>query len=650
MTSEMDLNQSPIVHVIGGTDHELLSLYERLEHSGLNTMMLNADQSFRDLITELEEIRPESGFDEIHIYGPGKPGRQRLGRGEITARSLRKQKKLWQQLGEMGHKGSDLLLYGCKLAQGQQGEALISKIGKITGLDVAASDDITGLDASTSRSDWELEVTFGSVSASPASIVKGWSGQLDWRSQRDDGKASEIDMDPLVWTECPNDSSPTKQCATLVVPLDYDRPEQGSVNIAMARVPATGANPIGSLFNNPGGPGGSGLAALDSITQRYSKKIKKQFHIVSWDPRGIGETTPTLQSCQQLFPVLNETGKVDWADGLRKSRKQWRKANQACQSENSEFINHLGTSNVARDLNRMRQAVGDEKLTFHGMSYGTRIGYTYAEMYPENVRAMVLDGNINPSGDVKDLARSAVGADLALDFVNKNVPSVAKAFKRGDRILSRKPIDLASGEKFTRWDYRELVISWLASSVYDQIPKIAELVKKAYSGGTESEEAKETFASIKKTSNSNAGGMFSVVNSLDYSDRPSKAEQAALVKNAASKGPLSGSMALSYAAAWVGFELDPDPVPNMSRESLQAKVAEIPVVIVNATKDVYTPKFWAKEMNKVFKNKAFIQQRNTTHCIWGKGAPCVDQPINKFVLTGKLPNSRMCAWPGSDKS
>ncbi|MFL0789969.1 MAG: DUF4347 domain-containing protein, partial [Prochlorococcus sp.] len=119
----MDLNQSPIVHVIGGTDHELLSLYERLEHSGLNTMMLNADQSFRDLITELEEIRPESGFDEIHIYGPGKPGRQRLGRGEITARSLRKQKKLWQQLGEMGHKGSDLLLYGCKLAQGQQGEA-----------------------------------------------------------------------------------------------------------------------------------------------------------------------------------------------------------------------------------------------------------------------------------------------------------------------------------------------------------------------------------------------------------------------------------------------------------------------------------------------------------------------------------------------
>ena len=118
------------------------------------------------------------------------------------------------------------------------------------------------------------------------------------------------------------------------------------------------------------------------------------------------------------------------------------------------------------------------------------------------------------------------------------------------------------------------------------------------------------------------------------------------MKKAASKGPLSGSLALSYSTAWDGFELDPDPVPNMSLKHLKAKVANVPVVIVNATKDVYTPKFWAKDMNQAFKNKAFIQQRNTTHCLWSKGDPCVDQPIDKFVLTGKMPNSKICAWPG----
>ena len=645
MTLNINQNNSSIVHIIRGSDPQLLSLHQRFESSGLNTLVLTADQSFRNLLKTLEDIRPQSGFDEIHLYGPGRPGRQRLGRGEITDESLKTQKRLWQRLGQMGDKDSDILLYGCNLAKGQEGRELVSKIGKLTGFDVAASDDITGMDPSTNRSDWDLEVTVGSISATPPAIAKEWTGQLDWKSQREDRSKSETDKNLLVWTECPSESSPTKQCATLDVPLDYERPEEGSVNIAMARVPATGANPTGSLFYNPGGPGGSGLAILDSISQRYSKKIKQKFHIVTWDPRGIGETTPTLQSCQQLFPVLDETGKVDWDNGLKKSRKQWRRANQACQSENSQFINNLGTRNVARDLNKMRQAVGDAELTFHGMSYGTRIGYTYAAMFPNQVRALVLDGNINPSGNFADLANSAVGADIALDFVNRHAPSVAEAFQRGDKILSRQPIELPSRKHFTRWDYREQVISWLAGNAYDQIPIIAEKVSKAHNGGTESEEAKEILASIKKSSNTNAGGIFSVVNSIDYADRPNQSEQAALVKNAANKGPLSGSLALSYAAAWVGFELDPDPVPNMSLKQLQDKVANVPVVIVNATKDVYTPKFWAKEMNKAFKNKAFIQQRNTTHCIWAKGDPCVDKPIDKFVLTGMMPNSRICAWP-----
>ena len=600
------------------------------------------EDAFQDLLSRLQQVRPQSGSSEIYLYGLGELGKQGLVAEQTSLKRWKEQKDFWQKLGDMGREGADILLYGSSLVAGRKSRKLISRIEKITGLDVASFDDITGLNLSNTVPDWDLKVIFGATPAKPSSFAENWSGQLDWTSHEDHAERSPREIELLDWTECPNESSPTKQCATLEVPLDYVRPEQGTVSIAMARIPATGKKTIGSLFMNPGGPGASGLAALDSTAQRYSDKIKRKFHIVSWDPRGIGETTPTLQSCQQLFPVLDETGKINWNDGLRKSRNQWRNANQACQNENSEFINYLGTRSVARDLNRMRQAVGDPKLTFHGKSYGTRIGYTYAQMYPNKVRALVLDGNINPSGDYTDLARSAIGADLALDFVSKHDRSVAKAFKSGDRILGRQPIELKSGEKFTRWDYREFVTAVLAQSAYDQIPKISELVAKANASGKQSLEAKEIFASIKKTYNSNAGGMFSVVNSLDYSDRPSKKEQAGLVKSASSKGPLSGSLALSYAAAWVGFDLEPDPVPNMTLEQNKAKVADVPVVIVNATKDVYTPKFWAEEMNRAFKNKAFIQQRNTRHCIWSYGDPCVDQPIDTFILKGKLPNSKTC--------
>ena len=451
----------------------------------------------------------------------------------------------------------------------------------------------------------------------------------------------------LVWTDCPKEQAPTQQCATLDVPLDYDRPSRGTVTLAIVRVPATGPDPVGSLFFNPGGPGGSGVAALAYEAGQMSAEIKQQFHIVSWDPRGIGETTPTLKSCDSPFPVLPTTGKVNWTKALDRTSKQLRKANRACQRKNSAFIDYLGTRNVVRDLNRMRAAVGDQKLTYHGASYGTRIGYTYAAMFPNKVRAMVLDGNINPSGSYANLSASAVGPDLALDFVKKYAPDVFSDFKRGDRILRDKAITVAPGVKFTRWDYRELTTKLLSKNVQiSQIPFLAQKVQVAAAGGEGSQAAKETLAGLIPTSNSNAGGPFSVVNCLDYADRPGKKAQANAVTDAASQGPLGGQLALSYAPGCAGLDLKPEPVPDMSRGRLRDKVADIPVVISNATKDVYTPKFWAKQMKKAFKTQTFIQRHGTQHVIWGGDDNCVGPPIDSYVLTRQLPFPRTCAWPG----
>ena len=121
--------------------------------------------------------------------------------------------------------------------------------------------------------------------------------------------ASDVERGQLTWSDCSDETSPTRQCATLEVPLDYDRPNRGTVALAMARVPASGPNPIGSLFFNPGGPGGSGTAVLDYDVSQMSEDMKERFHIVSWDPRGVGQTTPKLESCDNPFPVLPATGK-----------------------------------------------------------------------------------------------------------------------------------------------------------------------------------------------------------------------------------------------------------------------------------------------------------------------------------------------------
>lgn len=458
---------------------------------------------------------------------------------------------------------------------------------------------------------------------------------------------SSSESESLQWTECADAGSPAKECATLVVPLDYDKPNGRKAQIAMSRIPAASGDPIGSLFFNPGGPGGAGAAIVSKIASGFSEDILDRFNIVSWDPRGIGDSKPALQSCDMPLPILNQTGPVKWSRSLERTVKQLGKANRKCQRLNEDFINHLGTKNVARDLERMRIAVGDSQLSYYGASYGTRIGYTYAVMFPNRVRAMVLDGNISPKSDYADLVTGARGPDLALDFLKKNSRATYKAFKRGDRALQEQTVRLDAGERFTRWDYRQVTIDLLTKTVQlRQIPLLAEKVEEALSEGPEAEEARRILSSLKPETNQNAGGPFSVVNCLDYAERIGQSTQLNSVKKMDKGGPLGGLLAMSYAPGCSGLKLNPEPVPDMSSKRLRARVAEIPVVLANATRDTLTPKFWAKKMKSAFAQQSFIQQHSTQHVIWLGNDSCVTDPIDNYVINRKSPNPRTCAWRG----
>lgn len=211
----------------------------------------------------------------------------------------------------------------------------------------------------------------------------------------------------LHWKPCHEQAGPRWECARAKVPLDYDRPRGRNIRIAMVRRQATEPDHrIGSLFFNPGGPGELGidfvLTATDSIYG--TPELTERFDLVGFDPRGIGRSTPytcwgnEAQRRRDLdiaFPYapLTEAEIPVWqARDERFAR--------ACHRRGGRLNGHMSTTNVARDLDLLRRAVGDDRLNFVGYSYGTFLAAIYANVFPDKVRAVVADGVVDPIANV----------------------------------------------------------------------------------------------------------------------------------------------------------------------------------------------------------------------------------------------------------
>ncbi|MDQ6698321.1 MAG: alpha/beta hydrolase, partial [Actinomycetota bacterium] len=196
------------------------------------------------------------------------------------------------------------------------------------------------------------------------------------------------------------------QCATLAVPLDWSRPNGERFDLTVARRKMIGAGPrIGSLVFNPGGPAESGLQFLRDIagsTDRFPKGLNRRFDIVSWDTRGSGSSLPIRCTTTREFeePDLDPTPDSP-AEVAALDAKAHHDASE-CRTKAGTRFAHVGTASTAQDLEALRQALGDAKLSYVGYSYGTVIGTLYAQRYPTHVRAMVLDGVVIPGGEVID--------------------------------------------------------------------------------------------------------------------------------------------------------------------------------------------------------------------------------------------------------
>jgi pimeloyl-ACP methyl ester carboxylesterase len=291
----------------------------------------------------------------------------------------------------------------------------------------------------------------------------------------------------LSWKDCP---APTPaqgsgeapgsawQCSTLKAPLDYAKPDGETIALAMIRTKARNkSGRIGSLVFNFGGPGGSGVSTLPGFAEDY-EKLGSRYDLVSFDPRGVGESAGVRCESDK---ELDASDAVDFTPDddaeLKAALADSRKYIAACQKHSGHVLPYVDTVSAARDLDLMRQVLGDKKLSYFGISYGTELGGVYAHLFPRNVGRAVLDAVVDPSEDpLKGSLAQAKGFQLALgnylkDCANQGArcPTGADPTRGSRQItallekLDKQPLPTATGRMLTA----DQALGGIAAALYD---------------------------------------------------------------------------------------------------------------------------------------------------------------------------------------
>jgi pimeloyl-ACP methyl ester carboxylesterase len=207
----------------------------------------------------------------------------------------------------------------------------------------------------------------------------------------------------LNWVAC--GTAAGVQCATADLPMDYDKPKGDQVRIAVAKVPATNpAQRIGSLFFNFGGPGGPAVEYLQAAGAGLFAALNERFDIVGFDPRGVGQSTPAIDCRvnQETVGIYSEPVPTPLNIDVDAYVAKAQSYVDSCLANSGPILSHVSTANVARDMDALRAAVGDQRLTYFGFSYGTFLGATYASLFPDRFRALVLDGPVDADAYIND--------------------------------------------------------------------------------------------------------------------------------------------------------------------------------------------------------------------------------------------------------
>lgn len=450
----------------------------------------------------------------------------------------------------------------------------------------------------------------------------------------------------LEWTECEG-----AECARLTVPVDYEAPDGETLEIAVVRVVAERRSKrIGSLVVNPGGPGASGVDYARAADFIVGQGVRDAFDVVGFDPRGVARSAALdCLSDSAMDAYLGADPTPDDAAERERYRADARAFGEGCARGGGDLAQHVSTAEAARDMDVLRAALGEERLTYLGKSYGTLLGATYAELFPQQVGRMVLDGVVAP-----DLTSDDIALGQAVGFERATRAWAQYCVEEGDCPLGDSVDEVMAGLRtflasvdaspLTRTgdpSVPRLTEGWasigIAQAMYDQGQWrfLLDAMADAVEGDGEA---------LLQLANSyaqrNPGGQYSgnlleafnAVNCLDQSASGDLDERVAFAEEVTEQAPTWGPF-LAWGSLICGVW--PIPATGEAREVTAAGAA--PVVVIGTTRDPATPYEWAVRLREQLASASLVTFDGDGHTAYTRSNECVDDAVDAFYLEGTVP-------------
>lgn len=421
------------------------------------------------------------------------------------------------------------------------------------------------------------------------------------------------------------------QCATVLAPLDWGSPDgPTAITLSLLKVPASQSPRLGTIFVNPGGPGGDGTDYATS----FSREGLEQYDIVGWDPRGVGDSTPVRCDDAALQMLINQDASPD-DQGERTDLMQAEvNLGASCLAQSGALLQHISTEDTVRDLDMLRGIVGDQRLNYFGASYGTQVGARYAELFPERSGRLVLDGAVDVTGEEE--VSQAQGFERALgnfvdwcvgqqqlcqlganpDQVRATITELteqadARPIRAGSRELTQT--GLVTGISAVLYA-DETAFPYLAQGIADARSGNGELML-AFADGYYQREEDGSFGSLMKA--------FPAIRCLDEADEGYAGADAKAAEAAA-------------AAPWAGRFMGPDyacpswPVPAVPAPGpLEPATGARPILVVGTTGDPATPYENAVTMAKQLGVGRLVTFEGAGHVAYGRSS-CVGRTVVNY--------------------
>ncbi|MEU0201786.1 MULTISPECIES: alpha/beta fold hydrolase [unclassified Streptomyces] len=480
-----------------------------------------------------------------------------------------------------------------------------------------------------------------------------------------DAEDEDLTRQELDWEECqaPSDAqgggappSPLPdggewQCATMKAPLDWDDPKGDTIGLALIRARAGDANRrIGSLIFNFGGPGGSGVTSLPAFAEGY-ETLRTRYDLVSFDPRGVGRSAPVIcENDQQLDAYFQQDATPDDAAERTELLDNTKEFNEACEQNSKKVLPHVRTTDAARDLDLMRQVLGDDRLHYFGISYGTELGGVYAHLFPERVGRAVFDAVVDPTQNAEQGSLGqAKGFQLALDNFAQDCVSKAEECPIGtsaqdvkNRIarllkdLDSRPIPGVFPRELTQTS----ATSGIAQALYSQDfwEYLTQGLQQAYSGDgsillllSDSMNGREENGEY-----SNLAAANTAINCADDKPRYDTAYVERKLPEFRAASDLFGDY-----LAWGMISCTDWAVPGAADHPDVRAPGSAPILVVGNTGDPATPYEGARKMVDALGEGVGVEltYRGQGHGAYDSENKCVRAAVNGYLLDGKVPRA-----------